>query len=179
MFFFSNEKTSDYKVWTSDGKRIEGFLYVKLENLKTKYFSKTDRFSSSDLLQIKSEVNQKLPSEKMLIYSSVVNDSVQVGLYNIRIVDIDKQKVQQYFGLNADLGNEIKSMTFPVLKFKNDVKINMCFRCSDQELKEAKKIVENFKLEYSKMFNSADLEAIDSSFTKGIKTYAGHGRYRD
>lgn len=179
VFLSRDEKQADYKIRASDGKKIDGLLYVEFEKLKTRYYLKTNRFGFKELLHIKSEVNKKVPSNKMIIYGSVVGDSLDIGLYYVSIVDLDQQKARKYLGLNEELSREVRSVSFPILKFKNDVRINICFRCSEEELKLAEEIAKNFKLAYSQVFNSNDIKTIDSSFVKGMNTYTGHGRYRE
>ncbi len=170
----------NYSIIGSDGKKVKGFVYreFKKGKLGEKFFNKTVVFNSSELLYIKSIINRKIPSEKMLLSKYVVNDSISiVGLYGISVIDFDTLKIKAYLGYGESLSRKVKSISFPVLKFEDGVKINTCSKCSEEDLKEVEMIINDFKIKNSKFFTSEQMKGITSSFKNGMSIYTG-GRLR-
>ena len=177
-----NIKKMNYSIRATDGKKVDGFLYGKFskKRFNEKYFGRTKQFSSGELSYLKSIVNKKIPSEKMLLRKHVVNDSLgSVGVYGLSVIDFDEAKLMTYLGYDQKQNREVRSISFPVLKFEDDVKINTCSKCNEEDLKEVGRIIENFKIRYSEMFTAEEMKEIVNAFRKGMNVYTGHGRFRE
>lgn len=175
-------KQPTYQIRASDGEKINGFLYCEFrgKKFKQKLFARTDRFDSNDLKYISDEVNTKVPTDKMLISKFIINDSSDfIGLYYVNIMDFNVWKIQTYLHLSENISNRVKGIHVPVLKFNNSVGINKCYKCSEEDLREAKITIQNFKEKCSDIFTPDELKSIETYFMRGMNIYVGHGRYRN
>lgn len=180
ILFPGNIHKLNYAVTTSDKKTVKGILYREFGEgkLKEVFYKKTNAFSADELNEIKKRVNKEISAEKMLLSGLEINPMENVGLYGLDIIDLHADTLARSFGFDSSFSVKVKSVTYPILKFKNRSSVNVCSStCSDSAKEEIEQTCERFRNENSQFFTAQQMDRILDSYKKGRRVFAG-GRFR-